>query len=140
MTKREGKMKLSDECIKNFSALVGGLENQMTADKTDGEGTDRHWPDPTREQVKSPLFEAIWQTIKRWDINVPSAYAGYCGATGNHVRTILDAIEPYGEKCRAEYQERLDNLAHQVLEEREKAEKLVQVLESCHRHFEYCGV
>ena len=90
-------------------------KNQMTTNETDGEGTDRHWPDPTPEQLKSPLFEAIWQTIKRWDINVPSAYAGYCGATGNHVRAILDAIEPYGERCRAE--------------ERTKGEKLAEVLE-----------
>lgn len=50
------------------------------------------WPDPTLEQLTSPEFEAIWQCIKRWDINVPDAYNGYCGATGNHVRAILDAL------------------------------------------------
>ena len=50
------------------------------------------WPDPTPEMLASPAFEAIWQCIKKWDINVPSAYAGYCGATGNHARAILDAL------------------------------------------------
>ena len=50
------------------------------------------WPDPTPEMLESPEFEAIWQCIKRWDINVPDAYNGYCGATGNHVRAILDAL------------------------------------------------
>jgi len=50
------------------------------------------WPDPTEAMLKDPLFEAIWQCIKTWDINVPEAYNGYCGATGNHVRAILDAI------------------------------------------------
>ena len=50
------------------------------------------WPDPTPEQLASPEFEAIWQVIKTWDINVPGAYGGYCGATGNHVRAILDAL------------------------------------------------
>lgn len=50
------------------------------------------WPDPTPEMLNSPKFEAIWQCIKRWDINVPNAYTGYCGATGNHVRAILDAL------------------------------------------------
>ncbi len=51
------------------------------------------WPDPTPEMLQDPRFEAIWQTIKRWDINVPGAYGGYCGATGNHVRAILDALD-----------------------------------------------
>lgn len=50
------------------------------------------WPDPTPEMLASPEFEAIWQCIERWDINVPEAYAGYTGATGNHVRAILDAV------------------------------------------------
>lgn len=50
------------------------------------------WPDPTREMKVSPEFDAVWNCIKAWDINVPGAYAGYCGATGNHVRAILDAL------------------------------------------------
>lgn len=52
----------------------------------------RPWPDPTPEMLASPEFEAVWQCIKEWDINVPDAYVGYCGATGNHVRAILDAL------------------------------------------------
>jgi transcriptional regulator with XRE-family HTH domain len=51
------------------------------------------WPDPTPEMLASPEFEAVWQCIKRWDINVPDRYAGYMGANGNHVRAILDALE-----------------------------------------------
>lgn len=58
-----------------------------------GEGGERKdWPDPTPEMLTDPQFEAIWQAIKTWDINVPGAYGGYCGATGNHVRAILDAL------------------------------------------------
>jgi hypothetical protein len=58
-----------------------------------GEGGERKdWPDPTPEMLVDPHFEAIWQTIKTWDINVPAAYGGYCRATGNHVRAILDAL------------------------------------------------
>lgn len=49
------------------------------------------WPDPTPEMLKDAKFEAIWQMIKSWDINVPEAYAGYMGATGNHARAILEA-------------------------------------------------
>lgn len=52
----------------------------------------QEWPDPTPEMLDSPEFEAVWQCIKTWDINVPGAYGGYCGATGNHVRAILDAL------------------------------------------------
>ncbi len=50
------------------------------------------WPDPTDEMLVDPRFEAIWQAIKSWDINVPSVYGGYCGSTGNHVRAIFDAL------------------------------------------------
>ncbi len=50
------------------------------------------WPNPTPEMLATPEFEAVWQCIKSWDINVPAAYNGYSGATGNHVRAILDAL------------------------------------------------
>ncbi len=51
------------------------------------------WPDPTPEMLENPLFKAIWEVIKGWDINVPGAYVGYCGATGNHTRAIFDAVK-----------------------------------------------
>ena len=50
------------------------------------------WPDPTEEMLSDPKFNAIWDVIKTWDVNVKGAYTGYCGATGNHVRAILDAL------------------------------------------------
>lgn len=52
--------------------------------------------DPTPEMLDDPQFNAIWNVIKSWDINVPGAYSGYCGATGNHVRAIMDALEVAG--------------------------------------------
>lgn len=54
------------------------------------------WHDPEPDELNSPEFEAIWQTIKRWDINVPDVYAGDCGATGNHVVAILHALQKAG--------------------------------------------
>lgn len=54
--------------------------------------SDRRWPDPTSEMLDDPMFNAIWNCIKTWDINVPEVYDGYCGATGNHARAILDAL------------------------------------------------
>jgi hypothetical protein len=53
---------------------------------------ERELPSPTEAMLEDPRFEAIWQCIKTWDINVPAAYGGYCGATGSHVRAILDAL------------------------------------------------
>ena len=52
------------------------------------------WPDPTSEMLETVLFDTIWRTIKTWDVNVPHAYSGYMGATGNHVRAIYDAVAP----------------------------------------------
>lgn len=51
------------------------------------------WPDPEPDMYEDPRAEAIWRAINSWDINVPEVYQGYCGATGNHVRAILDAIK-----------------------------------------------
>lgn len=51
------------------------------------------WPDPTPEMLSTPEFEAVWNCIKEWDIAVPAAYGGYSGATGNHVRAILEALK-----------------------------------------------
>lgn len=57
-------------------------------------------PNPTSEDLNNPFFEAIWQVIKNWDINVPEYYHGYCGGNGSHVKLILDAImnTPIGKK------------------------------------------
>lgn len=43
--------------------------------------------------LASAEFEAVWQCIKSWDVNVPDVYCGYMGCTGNHVRAILDALK-----------------------------------------------
>lgn len=58
-------------------------------------------------ELTSPEFEAVWQLIKAWDINVPAAYSGYMGATGNHVRAILDALHTVGESARDDARDRL---------------------------------
>ena len=43
-----------------------------------------------------PVWQAIWETIKRWDINTP-AYGGYCGANGDHVTQIYEAVKAAGK-------------------------------------------
>jgi len=68
-----------------YNALTGILSEQDNYNKP-------KWPDPTQEQLKSKAFNTIWNVIKTWDINVPEQYCGYCGASGNHVVAILNAL------------------------------------------------
>lgn len=52
------------------------------------------WVDPTEEDLKDPKFNAIWNTIKTWDINVPEIDDDlYSKATGNHVMAILNGLK-----------------------------------------------
>lgn len=53
----------------------------------------REMPNPTEAQLASPEFDAIWQCIKSWDVNVPEFYDLYCDANGSHVVLILQALE-----------------------------------------------
>lgn len=46
--------------------------------------------------ILSPEFSAIWDEIKTWDVNIPTEYGGYCGATGTHVYAILKALANRG--------------------------------------------
>ena len=53
--------------------------------------------EPTKEDLQNPVFEAIWQVIKKWDICRESDWGRslYSGATGTDVKEILDAIDPF---------------------------------------------
>ena len=70
--------------------------NQKTLAAADGFPSHRSplegLPDPTPEMLMDPLFSAIWDLVKNWDVYIPTAYSGYMGATGNHVRAIFDVI------------------------------------------------
>lgn len=48
-------------------------------------------PDPTPEKLETPEFNALWELMKDWDIEVSSG-DGYTHTQGNHVRAILDAL------------------------------------------------
>ncbi len=49
-------------------------------------------PHPTEDDLHDPEFEALWQVVKTWDINVPKYYGGYCGGNGAHVMLLLTAL------------------------------------------------
>ena len=48
--------------------------------------------EPTKEDLESPMFNAVWNAIKKWDIQRVYG-AGYAGATGTDVMTILNALK-----------------------------------------------
>lgn len=54
--------------------------------------------DPRYEEIDTPLFQAVWGVIKKWDISTgfdkdDMGNDLYSGATGNHVVAILDALK-----------------------------------------------
>lgn len=105
---KEGYM--TDRCEANYcgkfckgtSLPCKGERCPMTSDKLrkEIEGID-----PTDNDLKDPLFEVIWQVIKRWDISRSNG-AGYAGATGTDVMTILRPLRTHikerEDKIRAE--------------------------------------
>lgn len=53
----------------------------------------QEYPDPTPEMLAGdPLFDAIWNAIKGWDISRHNDGL-YSGPTGNDARHIYDAIK-----------------------------------------------
>jgi hypothetical protein len=62
----------------------------------------REWRSPSVEETKTPIFNAIWDVIKRWDVNVPDQYEGYCGANGNHVIQIMESVNSAIAEMQAE--------------------------------------
>ncbi len=53
----------------------------------------KEMPDPMPEQLDDPVFNAIWNVIKTWDVSAPDYYFGYCGANGSHVMLIVNALK-----------------------------------------------
>ena len=47
-----------------------------------------------KKRTYSPLFEAVWTAIKGWDIERKEG-EGYAHATGDDVREILKATDPF---------------------------------------------
>lgn len=60
------------------------------------------WRDPTESELESAEFNAVWEAIKRWDVNVPDIYEGYMGSCGNHVTVILGALKATRDKAIAD--------------------------------------
>jgi hypothetical protein len=61
--------------------------------------------DPTHEEMESPIYDAIWEVIKNWNIAVPGAYSGYHCADGSHIAAILDSLKRFNIKKKSFYEE-----------------------------------
>jgi len=58
-----------------------------------GNQNHRPMPVPTIKMLNGdPIFDAIYDVVKFWDINIPSYYTGYCGGNGSHATLIYEAI------------------------------------------------
>lgn len=55
-------------------------------------------PNPSDTDLSDPLFNAIWEVTKTWDVNAPEYYEGYCGLNGSHVMIIINAIRAILDK------------------------------------------
>lgn len=55
-------------------------------------------PSPSEADLADPMFNAIWQLTKTWDVNSPEYYEGYCGMNGSHVMLILNALRALGDE------------------------------------------
>ena len=82
--------------------------------------TQRRLEEPTGKDLIDPLFNAVWDAIKGWDLEREQG-AGYAGATGTDVMTILNAVRPSITQAVAEERERvvknLNNMLMLDLEE-----------------------
>jgi hypothetical protein len=63
---------------------------------------------PSEDMKKTEAFNAIFDVIKDWDINVPGYYKGFCGANGSHVKLILDEL--YKRDCINNRKEKLERI------------------------------
>ena len=68
--------------------------------------TQRRLEEPTGKDLIDPLFNAVWDAIKGWDLEREQG-AGYAGATGTDVMTILNAVRPSITQAVAEERERV---------------------------------
>lgn len=52
----------------------------------------RRLPQPTEEDMKSPLFRGIWNAINGWTVHVPKTGQPYISANAQHAMHILNMV------------------------------------------------
>ena len=92
-TTREDYIAKVRESTAKITERVGAAEvGEASPAATSGPAvTVFDYPNPTEADQADPVFEAIWQAIKRWDVSRGGG-ALYSGATGSDVMHILQAV------------------------------------------------
>lgn len=72
------------------------IANDPPAEATSPSDALPPMPNPMPMDLVDPMFNAIWNATKTWDVNVPAHYVGYCGMNGSHVMLILNALRAAG--------------------------------------------
>jgi hypothetical protein len=72
----------------------------------------KNMPSPNNNEINDISFNAIWDIIKSWDINIPEYYNGYCGANGSHVKLILDNLNE--KKCLINRKKKLERILKKI--------------------------
>lgn len=49
-------------------------------------------PETTPADLVDPIFNAIYEATKDWDVGAPKHHGGHTGMTGSHVMIIVNAI------------------------------------------------
>lgn len=68
------------------------IEPEVFSQQTVTDEQRAEMPNPTPEDLKDPLFNAIYERCKAWDVNCPEHYVGYCGFNGSHAKIICDEV------------------------------------------------
>ncbi len=81
------------------AAILKKFSNAATKNYRDVSREVGQLPSPTQDEIDSPEFNAIYDIIKYWDVDLGD---GPCGANGSHVKLILDKLKPVlrGEKLK----------------------------------------
>lgn len=75
------------------------LENKLERMRFEVSESNNVLPNPSDTDLSDPLFNAIWEVTKTWDVNAPEYYEGYCGLNGSHVMIIINAIRALLDKA-----------------------------------------
>lgn len=78
--------------------------------------------EPTEKDVNDPLFNAVWEAVKLWDISrEPASRRLYAEINGTDIMTILCAVRPFVAEALSEGRKRGLEEAVEIVKESAKS-------------------